>query len=184
MKDKAQAGFSVKQMHGPQRGFTLIEVAIAILILVIGTAAVMQTVPTSIQLNLFNRADSGAMVYAQRELNQMIDQPLSATVFTDADGNVCQLGSFLTAGRVAGSPVLTTAGGVTRIDYTQAPVAGYRIIYQDPNSATGASYDIRWAVIVTVRGTQVTARRLIVGAQRQGLISALPAATVDCWVQR
>jgi prepilin-type N-terminal cleavage/methylation domain-containing protein len=174
---------SSRPHRNEQSGFTLLEVCIAILILVIGTAVVMQAVPTAIRSNLANRADSTSMVVAQRELNQMVDQVLTATQFTDADLTVCQLGSVATAGAVAGSPVITAAG-VTRIDFNAAAVAGYSKNYVDPNGASGATYDVRWAVVVTANLGQVVAKRFVVGARGLNTNTQLPGTTVDAWVYR
>src|SRR5207245_11249399 len=66
-----------------QRGFTLIEMLVATLIMLIGLVAVAQLVPFAIQLNTTNRYDSTALVIAQRKMEGMLNQPLSATAFTD-----------------------------------------------------------------------------------------------------
>jgi prepilin-type N-terminal cleavage/methylation domain-containing protein len=165
-------------------GFSLIELMIAILVLVTGMMALIQLVPTATRTNLSNRADSSSMVYAQRELNQMMDQPVTVSSFTDADGTVCQLGSLATAGKLAGSPVITVAGNLTRIDFTQPSVSGYSLTLIDPNDPNGISYDVRWAVLVNAQGTQVSAKRLIVGAQRRVSNNLFPPVSVDAWVQR
>ena len=51
-----------------QRGFTLTEVLIAIVILLVGIVAVAQLVPASIGSNSANRNDSSALVFAQRQI--------------------------------------------------------------------------------------------------------------------
>ena len=51
-----------------QCGFTLTEVLIAIVILLVGIVAVAQLVPASIGSNSANRNDSSALVFAQRRL--------------------------------------------------------------------------------------------------------------------
>jgi len=69
-----------------QRGFTLIEMLVATLIMLIGLVAAAQLVPFAIQLNTANRYDSTALVIAQRQMEGMLNQPLSATAFTDPWG--------------------------------------------------------------------------------------------------
>src|SRR6266403_1969340 len=72
---------------GKQRGFTLIEMMIAMLMMTVGLLAVAQLVPFSIRLNTANRDDSTALVLAQNEMNQFIEQPLANPTFIDAAGN-------------------------------------------------------------------------------------------------
>ncbi len=59
-----------------QSGFTMIEMLIATVVFVVGLVAVAQLVPLSIRLNGANRNDSTALVFAQRELDEMVDQPI------------------------------------------------------------------------------------------------------------
>jgi prepilin-type N-terminal cleavage/methylation domain-containing protein len=74
-----------RKKHG-QRGFTLLELAVASLILMVGVVGVVQLVPASQQSNLNNRVDTTAMVFAQREMDQIMQQPLTLTTFNDSDG--------------------------------------------------------------------------------------------------
>ena len=63
------------------------EMLLATLILLVGLVAIAQLVPATILLNFRNRTDSSALVFAQRELDQMLAQPLTAAVFSDSLGN-------------------------------------------------------------------------------------------------
>ena len=76
-----------------QSGFTLVELAVATLIMMVGIVGVVQLVPASLQSNLNNRVDTTAMVFAQREMDQIINQPLTSATFTDSDGQVVNLGA-------------------------------------------------------------------------------------------
>ncbi len=89
-------------------GFSILEMMFATVILLVGLIAIAQLVPASILLNYRNRTDSTALVFAQRQLDQMLDQPLSASSFTDALGNTCQLGnSAVTTSQLFSSARLT-----------------------------------------------------------------------------
>src|SRR5580700_1239130 len=101
----------LKRIREGQEGFSLLEMMLATVILLVGLVAVAQLVPASILLNYRNRNDSTAMVFAQRELDQMLDQPLNSNSFSDALGNACQLGNSAsptstTPAVFFGSPVL------------------------------------------------------------------------------
>src|SRR6202011_1117136 len=90
-----------------QRGFSILEMMLATILLLVGLIAVAQLVPASILMNYRNRTDSTALVFAQRQLDQMLDQPLTANSFTDALGNTCQLGNPAVTNSVQGSTVTT-----------------------------------------------------------------------------
>src|SRR5712692_11896606 len=105
-----------------ERGFSILEMLFATIILLVGLVAVAQLVPASILLNYRNRTDSSALVYAQRELDQFLGQPLTVTSFTDADGNVCSLGNPAAPNTVL--PDSTAAifyNGQTVINFNDAP---------------------------------------------------------------
>ena len=76
-----------------QRGFTLIEMMIAMVLMTVGLLAVAKLVPFSIRLNTANRDDSTALVLAQNEMNQFIDVPLANLNFIDAAFHNCTLGN-------------------------------------------------------------------------------------------
>ncbi len=154
-----------------QRGFTLTEVLIAIVILLVGIVAVAQLVPASIGSNSANRNDSSALVFAQREMDQFIGQPLNMTfsppAFTDAEGFNCYLGDPTQPNVVVGSPVAVFYNQLV-IDFSALPVTNYNFTYQDPNDPFGLVYDVRWAVITTTNNGLVTSKRFILGARKKG----------------
>ncbi len=150
-------------IRDPESGFTLTEMMVSSLLFLVGLVAVAQLVPAAITLNLRNRNDSSALTYAQRELVHMLDQPLSSSTYTTADGtpcpgSPCQLGDPNLPNTVVGSPVVTFNG---------MPV-----------------YDIRWAVITVSQGAGVLSKRFIVGAWRRGGNSFATPVTIDAWVQK
>ncbi len=166
-----------------QGGFTLVELAIATVVVLVGAVALAQLVPVALYMNQANRNDSSALVYAQRELEQMIHQPLAATAFTDADGNPCSLGDPTSPNVVVGSPV-ATLNNATVIDFTAAEEPGYSFNYHDPNDPMGSFYDVRWAVITTVKGSTVTGKRFVLGALKRSEKTPFQPVTLDVWVQR
>src|SRR5271157_2601461 len=88
-----------------QEGFSILEMLLATVILLVGLIAIAQLVPASILLNYRNRTDSSALVFAQRELDQMLDQPLTVNSFTDGLGNNCNLGNPAVTNSVQGTNV-------------------------------------------------------------------------------
>jgi prepilin-type N-terminal cleavage/methylation domain-containing protein len=169
--------------HRGQHGFTMIELMIAIVVLVVGVVAVAQLVPAAMLLNTRNRADTSSLVYAQREVDQFVNQPLASNTFTDQQGNVCNLGGSATFNAVVGNPVTTVSGHVG-INFSGAQVAGYGYNYFDPRDTSGTIYDVRWAVINTGTANNVYSRRFILGVQKKGGDNPLPPVTLDTTVSR
>ena len=155
----------------------------AIVILFVALFAVAQLVPASITLNSRNRNDSTALVFAQRELDQMLEQPLVSTVFTDGQGAICNLGGLANPNTVVGNPVVVI-NNLAMIDFSATPVPGYNLTYQDPNSPSGATLDVRWAVITSVNGTIITSKRFILGVRQQGGNGYFQPITLDSVVEK
>jgi prepilin-type N-terminal cleavage/methylation domain-containing protein len=165
-----------------QRGFTLIELALASVILLVGIVAVAKLVPTSVHSNRNSRSDTTATVIAQRELDQMVNQPLTSTVFTDMDGNVINLGSPATPNVVLGGPVVAY-GASEQINFNAAAVAGYNYTYTDPNAPNG-TYQVRWAVVVTASGGNAVGKRFIVGCWHRDSTQPTAPVNVDSEVSK
>jgi prepilin-type N-terminal cleavage/methylation domain-containing protein len=175
-------------------GFSILEMMMATVILLVGLVAVAELVPASVFSNQQSRAGSAALIFAQRELDQMLDQPLALTTFNDAIGNTCSLGSAGSpAGTFSGSPVLvSTSTNSTNnesfsqvlIDFNAAKVPNYSFNYADPTDPTGVSYDIRWAVIVIGSGPTVSAKRFILGVRQEGGNGFFAPVTLDTMVER
>ncbi|HKN76219.1 MAG TPA: prepilin-type N-terminal cleavage/methylation domain-containing protein [Candidatus Acidoferrum sp.] len=166
-----------------QRGFTLTEVLIAIVILLVGIVSVAQLVPVSIGSNSVNRNDSSALVFAQREMDQFLLQPLNMSIsppsFIDAEGNICNLGDPTQPNQVIGSPKAVFYNQLV-IDFSQATVTNYSFTYHDPNDPAGVVYDVRWAVYTTVNSNGlVTSKRFILGARKLGGNGIYKPVTLD-----
>jgi len=71
-------------------------------------------------------------------------------------------------------------GLTAQIDFTADPVASFSIpAYSDPNDPTGATFELRWAVIPSP-GSLIS-RRIIIGCRRtNGTQLSLPV-TLDTW---
>ena len=172
-----------------QSGFTIIEMLIATLVMVVGVVGVAQLIPLSIRLNTANRNDSTALVFAQREIDQMVNQPMSATTFSDPQGVLCppaancNLGNAATPKVPVGSPVIMSNNRPI-IDFSAAAVAGYNFTYADPNDPAQVSYSVRWAVITYSNGGNPTGKRFIVGVRRSSGNRPLLPVTLDAMVEK
>jgi len=168
------------QRYSHQAGFSILEMMLATVILLVGLVAIAQLVPASIFLNGQNRTNSSALVFAQRELDQMVDQPLTVNSFTDALGNTCQLGNPAVTNTIQGTNVLVFNNQAT-IDFTSS-VPGYNFIFQDPNDPSNTTYDVRWAVIITGNGSTASTRRFILGIRHASGSGYFQPITLDTMV--
>jgi prepilin-type N-terminal cleavage/methylation domain-containing protein len=183
----------IHKLQKKQPGFTLIELLVAMLVLMMGLVAVAQLVPMSIRLNSSNRDDSTAMAFAQRELDALIEQPISVTSplgFRDPNGVLCPplatclLGDATLPRVLVGSPVLVI-NNRPQINFGVAQVPGYSFNYTDPNDPYAITYDVRWAVITYTNGANnPTAKRFILGALRRTNNATFLPLTLDTMVEK
>jgi prepilin-type N-terminal cleavage/methylation domain-containing protein len=170
-----------------QRGFTLMEVLVATILLLTGIVAVAQLVPVAVTSNNGSRRDSTASVIAQRELAQLLEQSLTTPgPIPDAfgGGNQCALGDPAQPGVTVGSPVVIIANRPA-IDFSAAKVGNYNFTtVADPEDPYQATFDIRWAVITAGNGTTASSRRFILGARQVNAQGYVPPVTFDSMVQR
>lgn len=189
MESMNQRKAAIRPAHARQRGFTMVELVVAMGVLMFGIAAVAQLVPIATQSNMRNRYDSTAVVLAERLLSQMVTQPLTATQFTDVDGRVILLGS-VTANGLAGNPVAVVRSKINgpldlvRVDFTATAVANYNFTYTNPNAGIAIPYEVRWSVVTTMSGTSVVAKRFLVGVWKRDPRGVTVPVTMEVWVQR
>jgi hypothetical protein len=156
---------------------------LASVIMMVGIISVVQLVPASLQLNSNNRLDTMATVIAQRELDQMVSQPLWQVSFQDTDGRSISLGGA----NSPGAPFVTDPKTLApQIDFGANPVAGFSIpAYVDINNPGGPTFDVRWAVIPQVVAGKTISRRIIIGCrQTNATYQLLLPVTLDTWVQK
>ena len=174
--------------RGGEGGFTLVEMLIATVIVLVGLVAVAQLVPTSMMMNANNRSDGTALVIAQRQMEALRAVPLTATTFTDPLGVTCPLATTCNVGDpsksgVVGSPVVLFNNSPV-INFASGLVPGYEYTYTDPNDPTAALNDVRWAVVTVTNGPNgpVTAKRIIVGVFRHGMKTLTYPTSLDTMV--
>jgi prepilin-type N-terminal cleavage/methylation domain-containing protein len=174
---------NITKSKNRQHGFTLLEVLVALLVMLVGIVAIAQLVPAALTSNNGNRSYSTALVLVQRELYQMIDQPLTQVTFTDVLGNVCSLGNPATPNTVVGAPVVVV-NNVPTINFASGAVPGYSFTYKDPDDPYGTTYDVRWAVITTANAGVPNSKRFIIGARQAAGNGFFQPLTLDTMVEK
>ncbi len=144
-----------------QNGFSVLEMILASAILMVGIISVVQLVPASLKTSVGNRMDTMATVVAQRELDQMLSQPLTVNSFLDKDGQTISVGG-------AGAPgaLVMMNGDFAQIHWGGVPPQGFYTFYADPNDPAGPTFELRWAVFPQVNNGIVVSKRIIIGCRR------------------
>jgi Tfp pilus assembly protein PilV len=165
---------------------------IAMVVVIFGLVAVAQLVPASVMMNSNNRNDGTALAFAQREIDVLRAQPLSASSFADTNGvscplsQTCQLGDPTQPWVNVGCPIVQFNNAWVINFSTACSSSGYYFTYTDPNDPSDASYDVRWNVVTGVNPSTsvITSRRFILGVFRRGMSTPSMPVTLDVQVQK
>lgn len=126
-----------------ERGMTLIELMISMIVLLVGVVGCMSLVAISLGSDGRNRQQSNATSVSQMltEKISSVRASLSPTlVVTDCVGN-----NFNVNTAAGGAPLLNGT-----VDFSQATVAGYFMTYTDcGTNGKQMTYDIRWNIVQT-----------------------------------
>lgn len=132
-----------KSLPRGERGMTLIELMIALVVLLVGVVGCMSLVALSMGSDSRSRQQSNST-----SVSQMITEKISSVkastsptlTVTDCVGN-----SFTVNTAPGGAPLSGRA-----VDYSQATVAGYFMLYADcGTNGRQMIYDVRWNVVQT-----------------------------------
>ena len=173
--------------NNPQRGSSLIELMIAMLVLATGLGALTTLITACMITDNRNSKDTSATLLAQKVIEELSAQNTNSTnavLLTDCAGNNWTIPSTQgTPGPSGQGAALATSasspyyGG---IDFNQAlgsVPAGFSMQYVDCDAnGTQTTYDVRWNVMtVTANSTRlITASAKQNGSARDGLHYAIP----------
>jgi prepilin-type N-terminal cleavage/methylation domain-containing protein len=145
-----------RRKTGKERGMTLIELMIAMVVLLVGVVGSMALIGYAMSGNGRNKQQSNSTVIAQMLTEKISSQKATLTgslTVTDCTG------TSTTVNTAAGGGALTSAGTV---DFTQAAVTGYQLYYTDcGTNGRQMTYDVRWTITQPTTYTKL----VIVSAQ-------------------
>jgi prepilin-type N-terminal cleavage/methylation domain-containing protein len=144
-----------------ERGMSLVELMIAMVVLLVGLVGSMALVATSMGNNGRSRQQGNATIVAQL-VTEKISSVRATTSpllqITDCAGNI-----FNVSTTAPGGSPLTATGDV---DFTQAPVASYQMLYTDCGTAGRQFvYDVRW----NIQQPTPNIKLLVVSAKKQNV---------------
>jgi prepilin-type N-terminal cleavage/methylation domain-containing protein len=139
-----------------ERGMTLIELMIAMVVLLVGVVGSMALIGYAMSGNGRNKQQSNSTVIAQMLTEKISSQ--KATLSNSLTVIDCT-GTSNTVNTSVGGGALTSGGAV---DFTQAAVTGYQMYYTDcGTNGRQMTYDVRWTITQPTTYTKL----VIVSAQ-------------------
>jgi len=155
-----------------QRGSTLLELMMAIVVLAVGLGGITTLLITAIASNNKNSRDTTATLLAQMVIEQISAQHVytySEIAVTDCAGNHFHIATSPGAAGTGNGANLKADG---TIDFTQDPSSlllnDYAMPYVDCSTAGGVqmTYDVRWNVMSV--STNTTSRMITAAARPEG----------------
>jgi Tfp pilus assembly protein PilV len=157
---------------GGQRGMSIIELLVAMLVLIIGITGCVCAIPFAIGTNFRNKQQSNSTAIAQMVVEKIMSVPAGSSptlTLGDCAGNTPNI---YTAGSVGGTGANVTSSG--DIDYTEAQSSiptGYSMNWTTCGSnGQQETYDVRWNIVSpdgAVKIITVSARLQAVAATNQ-----------------
>lgn len=146
---------SCNRRRGTQRGFTVIELMIAMVVLTVGMLGGVALISVAIASNANAKFDTGAVALAQSTMDRIIvisSSSSGSTSMTDCNGNPHTINTAVGSG----APTTTISGianGAQVIDFSQGAVTNYQMFYTLCGAGGSGylgnpqTYDVRWTVL-------------------------------------
>jgi prepilin-type N-terminal cleavage/methylation domain-containing protein len=148
------------------RGFSLIELMIAMTVLAVGLLGGIVVIAVATANNGQSKLHTTAATMAESTMEKIIATPKKATgaafqtQISDCAGN-----TFVVSTAPGGSQVITNGAFAGSVDFSQSPVPNYSMRYVMCSAGAGVTYDVRWRIeagptlstqLVTVSAKSIT----------------------------
>jgi prepilin-type N-terminal cleavage/methylation domain-containing protein len=142
----------MRQTREPQtakmsRGFSLIELMIAMAVLAVGILGGIVVIAVATANDGRSRLHTTAAAMAQSTMERIIAIPAKA-VGTDAQTKItdCAGNTFTIETAVGGSALITSGAFAGSVDFTQAPQPNYSMNYVMCSAGASVPHDVRWRI--------------------------------------
>jgi prepilin-type N-terminal cleavage/methylation domain-containing protein len=128
------------------RGFSLVELMIAMVVLAVGLLAAAGLICAAMATNAVPKLGSTSATLAESTMERIMAVPPDATgaaaltSVTDCAGN-----SFTVSTLAGGSPLLNASTGVA-VDFQQPAIPGYSMQYVNCAADQNTTFDVRWTI--------------------------------------
>lgn len=129
------------------RGFSLIEVMVAMSVLVVGLLGGIVVIAVASANDGRSKLHSTAVILAQSTMEKIVAIPQNAvgtgaeTKMTDCAGN-----SFMIETAQGGSDLISSGAFAGTVDFSKPAAANYAMSYATCGNGTGVTYDVRWRI--------------------------------------
>lgn len=156
------------------RGFSLIEVTIAMAVLAIGLLGGISVIAVANANNARSKLHSATIMLAQSTMEKIVAIPKGAantqTTLTDCGGTPHTIETAVPAAGTG--PALISSGAFAGgIDFSQPTIANYSMVYVTCSTGGNVGYDVRWRIDPgSTPGTQmvtVSAKPLVTAGATQ-----------------
>ena len=137
----------VRPKRRRQCGFSLIELMIAMLVLMVGLVGGAVVISVAIASNGRSRFDTTAAALAESTMEHIVAIPSRAlgsaadTSITDCAGSTFPIGTA-----IGGAPLITAGPFAGNVDFQQAAVPKYAMQYAVCSNGGNTPYDVRWRI--------------------------------------
>ena len=162
--------------RGSARGFTLVELLVAMVVMTAGLLAGIAFLSVAAASNSRSKFDTTAATVAESVMERIVSIPQKSTGAAAQSAITDCAGTTFTIDTVPGGASLTASGN--NIDFTQAlPAGNYSAQYKVCSSTGNLAYDVRWRVDpgpTTATQMVTVGAKVAGGSQNQPTMFAFP----------
>lgn len=129
------------------RGFSLIEVMIATVVLAVGLLGSIVVIAVASANDGRSRLHSTAVTLAESTMEKIVAIPQQATgAAAETKMADCNGTPFMIETALGGSALITSGAFAGSVDFSKPAVANYAMSYATCGNGTSVTYDVRWRI--------------------------------------